>query len=175
MAEWQSRPLDPVYAVVFGANGDGAELAENQLLGPGCVEHVPGLEESRIVRVVRKTVFFLLVVCRADAYQPRSVETARWLIGSKSKVSGNSVPRVASKSFSRHRLQTHDIECHITICDCGITLIIFRSCHVDSGSEYVNPEGVRRQHPSAVGTRMSLRTLRSRYLWCARVRIRQSR
>jgi hypothetical protein len=59
----------------FGAHGDGAELADNQLLGTGRVKHIPGLESSRIVRVVvvgksptsifgevtngfRKTVFF---------------------------------------------------------------------------------------------------------------------
>src|SRR5882757_3176575 len=36
----------------FGARGNGAELADYQLLGAGCVEYVPGLEESRVVRVV---------------------------------------------------------------------------------------------------------------------------
>jgi hypothetical protein len=36
----------------FGIHGNGAELADNQLLRAGRVEHVPGLEESRIVRVV---------------------------------------------------------------------------------------------------------------------------
>jgi hypothetical protein len=36
----------------FGPRGNGTELTDDQLLGTGCVVHVPSLEESRIVRVV---------------------------------------------------------------------------------------------------------------------------